>query len=170
MWKLDPPLSTVFRRRENDGEPVNDRRLRAAIAAGSITRIARGVYVDAAAWRRLTPQARHAQLVWEAAARTGSSLTFSHWAAAALHGIDILGSWPSGIDVTIDATTGGRSSGTFRRHARRLEQRGDRSVGIATASRRPCRPPSISSRRCDSPRPSPPQIKRSGNDERAEHS
>ena len=121
MWKLDPPLRTVFRRRENDGEPVNDRRLRAAIAGGRITRITRGAYVDASQWRLLKPQARHAQLVWEAAARTDSSLTFSHWAAAALHGIDILGSWPSDIDTTIEATTGGRSSGTFRRHARRLE-------------------------------------------------
>ncbi|CAN5605598.1 hypothetical protein BH10ACT5_BH10ACT5_20740 [soil metagenome] len=122
MWKLEAPLSTVFRRRENDGEPVNDRRLRAAIAGGRITRITRGVYVDAPGWRRLKPQARHAQLVWEAAARTGSSLTFSHWAAAALHGIDILGPWPSDIDVTIGATTGGRSGGTFRRHACRHEE------------------------------------------------
>lgn len=120
MWLTAPPLTTVFRRRENDGEPVNDRRLRARIDSGQITRIAPGSFADAREWRQLTPIARHAQRVWEAAARSRSETVFSHWSAAALHGIDILGAWPSVIDASIDAATGGRSSGTIRRHSRDL--------------------------------------------------
>ncbi|MEZ3161962.1 hypothetical protein AB1K54_15715 [Microbacterium sp. BWT-B31] len=120
MWLDDPPLTTVFRRRENDGEPVNDRRLRARIESGEVQRIARGVFAPSAQWRSLTPLARHAQRVWEAAARMRDSALVSHFAASAVHGIDILGSWPQEIDVSIASASGGRSSGGIRRHARDL--------------------------------------------------
>lgn len=122
MWLSAPPLTTVYRRRENDGEPVNDRRLRARVDSGVITRIAPGSYAETRLWRRLRPLARHAQRVWEAAARSRSDTVFSHWSAAALHGIDILGTWPAAMDVCIAAATGGRSSGTVRRHARDLAE------------------------------------------------
>ena len=120
MWLSAPPLETVYRRRENDGEPVNDRRLRAHVDSGVLTRIAPGAYVDTTAWQRLSPLARHAQRVWEAAMRVRSGAVFSHWSAAALHGIDILGAWPAGIDVSISDAAGGRSSGTVRRHTREM--------------------------------------------------
>lgn len=120
MWIDEPPLRTVFRRRENDGEPVNDRRLRARIESGEILRIAPGAFVLQAQWNRLTPMAQHAQRVWEAGARARSPLHASHWAAAALHGIDMIGKWPARIDTSVELSSGGRSSGTFRRHGRRL--------------------------------------------------
>lgn len=116
-WLERPPLSTVFRRRENDGEPVNDRRLRARLQAGEVVRIAPGAYADGAEWRRLRPLERHAQVVWEASARLRPGQVFSHFAAAALHGIDILGRWPSTVDVAVPASGGGRSTGFVRRHA-----------------------------------------------------
>ena len=122
MWLDEPPLRTVFRRRENDGEPVNDRRLRKRIASGELERIARGVYADRAAWRALSPLARHAQLVWECAARMSPGNVISHFSAAALHGIDILGSWPKTFDVSIASASGGRSSGAIRRHAHDLAE------------------------------------------------
>lgn len=120
MWLDEPPLRIVFRRRENDDEPVNDRRLRKRIAGGEIERIAPGVYADRAAWRTHTPMARHAQLVWECAARMSPGQVISHYSAAALHGIDILGAWPRTFDVSIPTASGGRSSGAIRRHARDL--------------------------------------------------
>lgn len=120
MWLEQPPLSTVFRRQENDGEPVNDRRLRQRIASGEIVRIARGAYANRAAWRALTPLARYAQLVWECAARMSPGQVFSHFSAAALHGIDILGPWPKTFDVSIASSSGGRSTGIVRRHGRDL--------------------------------------------------
>lgn len=119
-WIARAPLDTVYRRRENDGEPVNDRRLRALIEAGRIVRVARGSFVESSAWNALTPIARHAQRVWEASARLQRGQVFSHFAAAALHGIDILGPWPDAIDVSIASSSGGRSSGGVRRHSREL--------------------------------------------------
>lgn len=124
MWLSAPPVATVYRRRENDGEPVNDRRLRARIDSAAITRIAPGSFVDTRLWGRLTPLARHAQRVWEAAMRSRAKTVFSHWSAAALHGIDILGAWPAHIDVSIAAAAGGRSSGAIRRHTRDLAEIG----------------------------------------------
>lgn len=120
MWLDEPPLPTVYRRQENDGDPVNDRRLRKRIASGEIERITRGVYAGRAVWRALTPLARYAQLVWECAARMSSGQLISHFSAAALHGIDVLGAWPEVFDVSIAPATGGRSSGVVRRHARDL--------------------------------------------------
>ena len=58
VWLHEPPLTNVFRRRENDGEPVNDRRLRSQIDNGIIVRIARGAFVERQAWEALTPLAR----------------------------------------------------------------------------------------------------------------
>lgn len=117
-WLDQAPLRVVYRRRENDGEPVNDRRLRSRVANGEIVRIAPGSYADAAAWRALRPIAKHAQRVWEASARLSPGRVFSHFSAAALLGIDILGSWPAVIDTVIEPGSGGRSSGGIRRHAR----------------------------------------------------
>lgn len=122
-WLIEPPLATVFRRAENDGEPVNDRRLRARVDRGDVVRIAPGSYADAAAWRALTPMARHAQRVWEAAARLSPGQIFSHFAAAAIWGIDIAGPWPRSIDVTVDSRRTVRSTGLIRRHGRRLEEK-----------------------------------------------
>ena len=45
----------------------------------------------------------------------------SHFAAAAEHGIDIFGLWPTRVDVTIGRASGGRSSGAVRRRALGLE-------------------------------------------------
>ena len=47
--------ATVFRRRENDGEPVNDRRLRSRLTRGEIVRIAPGSFAETSLWRSLTP-------------------------------------------------------------------------------------------------------------------
>ena len=81
-------------------------------------RVAPGAYVARAAWRALAPLDRHAQLVWEQTARLAPGQVVSHFAAAALHGIDILGAWPRTVDVSIPAATGGRSTGGVRRRAR----------------------------------------------------
>lgn len=120
-WLKDPPLTTVFRRTENDGEPVNDRRLRAQVDRGEVVRIAPGSYAHAADWAELSPLARHAQRVWEAAARLSPGQIFSHFAAAAVWGIDIAGAWPRSIDVTLDSARTVRSSGLIRRHGRCLD-------------------------------------------------
>lgn len=115
-----PPAQAVFRRREW-ADSVNERRLAAQIAQGKLVRVAPGAYVPAAVWRALTPMQKHAQRVWEAASRTRPGTVYSHFAAAAVHDIDILGVWPDVVDVTVDRANGGRSTGRLRRHTRALD-------------------------------------------------
>lgn len=85
-------------------------------------RIAPGCLVPAAAWAALTPLQRHAQRVWESAIRAHPGTVYSYFAAAALHGIDILGAWPDRIDVSVTSAAGGRSTGIIRRHTRDMSR------------------------------------------------
>lgn len=105
----------VHRRRERDGMPVNERRRRSAVSDGRLTRIVAGSYAPTAAWESLRPIDRHHLRVVEAVDRARSSLVVSHFAAASVWGIDMIGRWPGTVDVLVPRTSGGRSSGTFRR-------------------------------------------------------
>jgi hypothetical protein len=86
------------------------------VQQGVVVRIAPGSFAVATEWTALSPLARHAQRVWEAAARMSPGRIFSHHSAAALQGMELLGAWPDRIDVTGGAIGG--SSGRIRRHAR----------------------------------------------------
>ncbi len=71
--------------------------------------------------RVLTPIDRHAQRVWEAAARTSPGTVFSHASACALWGIDTLGGASTSrfgdrVDISVERTSGGRTTGNLRRH------------------------------------------------------
>ena len=88
---------------------------------GEIVRVAPGSYASAAAWSRLKPIEQHCQRVWEAASRTEPGTVFSHFAVAALRGVDIMGDWPELVDVCVARTSGGRSTGRLRRHTRSLD-------------------------------------------------
>ncbi len=111
----------AIRRREQVLLGTSDATLRRFTRSGDIVRIARGSYLPMDASKQLEPIDLHVLRVTEALARSRSPLVFSHYAAAALWGIRILGSWPSRIDVSIDRSSGGRSSGTFARHSRSLD-------------------------------------------------
>lgn len=113
---LNVPDVPVLRRRDRL-DPLDDRRVRRELAAGRWTRVAPGAFVPMAAWRGLNPLQRHRLRVEEVTSRLPSSVVISHFAAAAVWGIDVLGSWPALVDVTIDRASGGRSGGTLRRHA-----------------------------------------------------
>lgn len=87
------------------------------VADGTWVRVAPGVFVTGAEWRRLTPMAQHRIRVEEVMARSRTPALISHFAAAALWQIDVLGAWPTRVDVTIDRATGGRSGGAITRRA-----------------------------------------------------
>lgn len=123
MLPRPEPSVPVHRRRARDGVPLNERRLHAAVAAGSIVRVVAGSFVRYGDWTALPPIDRHYLRVVEAVERTRGPVVVALFAAAAVWGIDILGTWPTHIDVRTERTTGGRSSGVFRRHA----------IGIAEA-------------------------------------
>ncbi|GAB3604262.1 hypothetical protein [Microbacterium aureliae] len=109
------PSIPIHRRRDRDGRPTNDRRLAREIEQGTYVRVAPGSFVPGDAWRKLRPIDRHHLRVVEVVDRVRSPLLISHFAAAAVWGIDLIGTWPDTVDVLVSRSSGGRSSGSFRR-------------------------------------------------------
>lgn len=110
-------MAHVIRRREQALLGTSDATLRRFVSTGEIVRIARGSYLPHQQWLALEPIEQHRLRVLEAVERSHHRLVLSHYAAASVWGIRILGSWPTRIDVLIERPTGGRSSGSFARHA-----------------------------------------------------
>lgn len=121
MQPRPEPSVTIHRRRERDGLPVNDRRLRQQLDAGNYVRVAPGSFVPRGEFSALAPIDRHYARVIEALDRTRGPVMVSHHAAAAVWGIDILGAWPTLIDTIVSGRGGGRSSGGFRRRLVRAD-------------------------------------------------
>ena len=121
-WLEAPPIESVFRRRENVDDTINERRLKRKVDVGEFVRIAPGSFAPRDSWSAAAPLARHAQRVWEAAARVQPGTVFSHFAAASIWDMDILGHWPDAVDVSVARARGGRSTGGIRRHTRAVER------------------------------------------------
>lgn len=58
---------------------------------------------------------RHYVRVIEVMDRARCPRLVSHFAAASAWGIDLIGPWPKAVDILVPRTSGGRSSGEFRR-------------------------------------------------------
>jgi hypothetical protein len=82
-------------------------------------RVAPGSYVPRGSWVALSRMDRHLVRVQEAADRARHPILFSHHAAAAIWGIDLIGDWPVLIDALVFDRGGGRSTGIFRRRTMR---------------------------------------------------
>lgn len=91
------------------------KRLQRRVGSGEYVRIKRGAYCDARIWAEVTPRERHVMLVF-AVAESNPGVVFSHWSAAALRGLPILGRWPPQVHVIADRAGGGRSEAWLRRH------------------------------------------------------
>lgn len=107
----------IIRRTDRD-DPIDDRKLRKLLVSGEWIRVAPGAYARAVEWRAGTALDRQRTRVSEVARRMRRPATLSHFAAAAIHGIDILGPWPRLVDVTVPRSSGGRSTGDIRRRTR----------------------------------------------------
>ncbi|SJN31189.1 hypothetical protein FM104_07315 [Microbacterium esteraromaticum] len=110
------PAELEIRRVRDLGERPDYRKVRRALETARVHRISPGAYAPNSAWQALPPRERHRLKVVEATARMQHPAVISHFAAASVHGIEILGAWPSRIDVRVAAGRGGRSSGLIRRH------------------------------------------------------
>lgn len=106
----------VVRRREQLLLGRNDVELHKAVHAGMLVRIAPGSYVRGDEWRGLDPIEKHRMRVLEYAQRLDPDTVYSHFAAASLWGIRILGSWPEAVHVVAPRANGGRSEGHVARH------------------------------------------------------
>lgn len=117
---MNPTTSSplpVFRRREFDGVSLDERRLRRGVNSGESVRITSGSFADGETWRNLRPLDQHVARVIEAGERARGTIVATHFSAAALWGIDQITTWPDLVDVRVPHTSGGRSSGLFRRRA-----------------------------------------------------
>ena len=106
----------LIRRRDLDYVGNPDVGVRRALGRGGLVRVSAGTYADSTVWHNLEPIEKHRAKVFATAGRLRSSPVFSHFAAAAIWGIRMLGAWPTLIDVTLERTSGGRSDGALRRH------------------------------------------------------
>jgi hypothetical protein len=112
----DPPDIDIVRRSDRRNDPLDDRRLRAALASGEWVKVAPGAFARASEWNALKPIERHRLRVVETLRRMRGPVVVALHAAAALHDMDVLGEWPERVDVMVARTSGGRSSGSIRRH------------------------------------------------------
>jgi hypothetical protein len=111
-----------------------DHAIRGSLRRNELVRVAAGVYADSARWQALDPLARHRMLVLATAERLRTPVVFSHYAAAALWGVRLLGEWPQTVDVTLERTSGGRSDGRMIRHCTGLERTEVARLGDVTVT------------------------------------
>lgn len=117
MHTPSAPQATVRRVRDGSPDRPDYRKVRRALAAETIHRVVPGSFVLKHEWDALTPIERHRLRVVETVDRMRAPAVLSHFAAAAVHDMDILGPWPERVDVRVPPAGGGRSSGLVRRHA-----------------------------------------------------
>jgi hypothetical protein len=113
-----PPL-TLTRTFELEG---GDRHaLARAQRHGAEHRLRRGVYVGAQHWLKLLPSERYRLRCRASSESQGYRPILSHFSAAAVHGIPIIGPWPDVVHRIVDRGSGGRSRGDVVAHATTLD-------------------------------------------------
>ena len=108
---------------------VHPRSVSRAIERGELIRVKRGAYCPRGVWDAATDPERHRFRV-SAAAAAHPDVVFSHWSAAVLHGLPLIGPWPSTVHVAADRASGGRSEVGLTRHCRGL--RAEEIVDLGT--------------------------------------
>ncbi len=83
------------------------RSLPRAVASGTLHRLRRGAYVESSVWNDADARERHVLRLRAIDGTRSARPVFSHLSAAALHGLPILGAWPTAGHVS--AKTPGRS-------------------------------------------------------------
>ena len=102
-------LRDVYETRQQHARSVN---------SGAEIRVARGVYTGADVWKQLDATQRYLARVRAVANTRRNRPVLSHWSAAVVHGLPIVGAWPREVHTTIGRTTGGRSRNGVVAHAR----------------------------------------------------
>jgi hypothetical protein len=85
--------------------------------SGTEVRVATGAYIPIAPWLDLKERDRYLVTIRAVVATRRKEMIVSHWSAAALHGLPIVGPWPSRVHVSIGRVSGGRSRRGVIKHA-----------------------------------------------------
>ncbi|MEO7373723.1 MAG: hypothetical protein ABIW36_07440, partial [Terrimesophilobacter sp.] len=115
----DPTPKLVYARDLRDGYETRQQHAR-SVNGGTETRVARGVYTSADLWKHLDATERYLAHVRAVAYTRRNRPVLSHWSAAAVHGLPIVGALPREVHTTIGRATGGRSRNGVVAHARLL--------------------------------------------------
>lgn len=89
-------------------------------ARGELHRLVPGRYVESGVWAALGQDAQHRLLVMAAAERLPADEVISHWSAAALWGLPLIGTWPDRVHATVGPEQRRQSTTAVRRHQREL--------------------------------------------------
>lgn len=99
-----------------------------AALRGEEQRVSRGAYVTSALWAESDLRARYLLRVRAVGETRQFRPVLSHWSAAAIHGLPIIGDWPEAVHITVGPTSGGRSRGGVVKHS--LDLRDDEVVDV----------------------------------------
>ncbi len=91
-----------------------------AAASGELVRVKRGAYCARSEWDASSEARRHLLRV-VAFAQSHPSAVFSHWSAAVVHGLPMIGRWPDDVHMAAARASGGRSETGVKRHCRGLD-------------------------------------------------
>jgi len=105
-----------------------------AAAAGRLHRLVPGRFVEAELWKQLHDDDRYRLLIHAAVERLPSDDVVSHWSAAALWGLPIIGQWPERVHATTVPDGRRGSTTTLIRHQRALVTPPSVIAGITATS------------------------------------
>jgi hypothetical protein len=91
-----------------------------AARQGELVRLIPGTYAPATEWNLLDRDQQYRTLVDAARERLHADDVLSHWSAAAMWRLPIIGAWPDTVHVTAPVETGRRSTTVLTRHRREL--------------------------------------------------
>lgn len=106
--------------RDQRGPFQTRQQLARAARAGANQRVAVGAYVPAEIWQSLAPRQKYLARVRAIAETRKNRPVLSHWSAAAIHDLPIIGDWPQSVHVTVSPTSGGRSRNGVVKHSVQL--------------------------------------------------
>ncbi|WP_162940062.1 hypothetical protein [Gryllotalpicola protaetiae] len=92
-------------------------RLPAAAQGNGLIRLRRGLRFPDGEWAALTPTERYRAFVAGVTQTFKKRPVLSHYSAAALWGLPIIGPWPREVHILVPHASGGRSDPGIRRHA-----------------------------------------------------
>lgn len=92
------------------------------VAAGRLIRLRRGLYARRTVWDALSATERYQALVLGVARTSGQVPVLSHASAAVIHGLPVVGRWPTVVHQLISPRTGGRSTPDRIRHAAEFDR------------------------------------------------
>ena len=88
----------------------------ARVRKGEFVAVLRGAYVTAEMWAAMDGDEQYRTVVLTAAKLPAGKPAFSHYSAAALWRLPLVGAWPGRVHVNVPVADGGRSSATVFRH------------------------------------------------------